>query len=296
LSKEKDMSKTASFSDVVAASDFERLQRAGYLVLEEVLNQGQLTALAGELEPWLQRTPRCEGDFHGWSTTRVNGLLSKAPMVQGLALHPRVLALAEAAIGAACDCIRLNLTQAIRIHPGQKAQAPHRDEEMWPAEPRGQTWSLNVMWAVSDFTEANGATRLWPGSHVSNVDRTPDTAGAIPAVMKAGSALVYLGGLTHSGGANRSAADRTGVVIGYCAGWLRTYEEQFLAYPREVAQRFPEELQRLIGYRWHRPNIGGWEGQDPMEYLRGGEGCGPHRDALPPAIAEELRTLMASSE
>ena len=41
-----------------------------------------------------------------------------------------------------------------------------------------------------------------------------------------------------------------------------------MAYPREVARWFPEELQRLIGYRWHRPNIGGWEGQDPIEYLR----------------------------
>jgi ectoine hydroxylase-related dioxygenase (phytanoyl-CoA dioxygenase family) len=113
--------------------------------------------------------------------------------------------------------------------------------------------------------------------------------------MKAGSALVYLGGLTHSGGANRSTADRTGVVIGYCAGWLRTYEEQFLAYPREVARWFPEELQRLIGYRWHRPNIGGWEGQDPIEYLRDASSCGPHRAALHPAIGAEVKTLCASS-
>ena len=96
----------------------------------------------------------------------------------------------------------------------------------------------------------------------------PIRARQFPRVMKAGSALLYLGGLTHSGGANRSTADRTGVVIGYCAGWLRTYEEQFLAYPREVARDFPEELQRLIGYQQHRPNLGGWEGQDPIEYLR----------------------------
>jgi ectoine hydroxylase-related dioxygenase (phytanoyl-CoA dioxygenase family) len=192
--------------------------------------------------------------------------------------------------------MRLNMTQAIRIHPGQKAQAPHRDEEMWPADPNGQIWSLNVMWAVSDFTETNGATRLWPRSHIERLGRSPDPQHAIQGVMKAGSALVYLGGLTHSGGANRSDADRTGVVIGYCAGWLRTYEEQFLAYPRDVARWFPEELQRLIGYRWHRPNIGGWEGQDPIEYLRDASPCGPHRDALPPAIAAELKTLMASSE
>lgn len=283
------MSLPAQSANAELASDLDTLLREGFLVLDGLLNEGEVNALAGELEPWLQRTPRCEGDFHGWSTTRVNALFSKAPIVQTLALHPRIMALAEAALAPACDCMRLNMTQAIRIHPGQKAQAPHRDEEMWPVDANGQVWSLNVMWAVSDFTEANGATRLWPKSHVNRLGRTPDPSQAIQGVMKAGSALIYLGGLTHSGGANRSDADRTGVVIGYCAGWLRTYEEQFLAYPREVAQWFPEELQRLIGYRWHRPNIGGWEGQDPIEYLRGGASCGAHRDALPPAIAEELR-------
>lgn len=289
------MSNTAHAANDHLAADLEILQREGFLVLNGLLNEGQANALAAELEPWLQRTPRCEGDFHGWSTTRVNALLSKAPMVQQLARHPRVIAIAESVLAPACDCMRLNMTQAIRIHPGQKAQAPHRDEEMWPADPNGQIWSLNVMWAVSDFTETNGATRLWPRSHIERLGRTPDPMQAIQGVMRAGSALIYLGGLTHSGGANRSSADRTGVVIGYCAGWLRTYEEQFLAYPRDVARWFPEDLQRLIGYQPHRPNLGGWEGQDPIEYLRGAEACGAHKDALPPAIAEELRALMASS-
>lgn len=205
------------------AADLETLQREGFLIVEGLLSGRQVNALTAELEPWLLRTPRCEGDFRGWSTTRVNGLLSKVTMVQQLALHPRILALAEAAIAPACDCIRLNLTQAIRIHPGQKAQAAHRDEEMWPVDPNGQVWSLNVMWAVSNFTETNGATRLWPRSHIERLDRAPDPSQAISGVMKAGSALVYLGGLSHSGGANRSQGDRTGVVIGYCAGWLRTF-------------------------------------------------------------------------
>lgn len=204
--------------DDTLAGDLEALRRDGFLVLHGLLNAEELRSLADELEPWLRRTPRCEGDFHGWSTTRVSGLLSKAPTAQWLALHPRILALAEAVLAPACDCIRLNMTQAICIHPGQKAQAPHRDEEMWPADPNGQVWSLNVMWAVSDFTEANGATRLWPGSHVNRLGRSPDPSQAIQGVMRAGSALIYLGGLTHSGGANRSDGDRTGVVIGYCAG------------------------------------------------------------------------------
>lgn len=280
----------------ILVGDLDALQRDGFVVLDGLLSEVELKALVEELEPWLRRTPRCEGDFHGRSTTRVNGLLSKAAMVQRLALHPRILPLAEAVLAPACDCIRLNMTQAIRIHPGQKAQAAHRDEEMWPADPNGQVWSLNVMWAVSDFTEANGATRLWPRSHVDRLGRTPDPSQAIQGVMRAGSALIYLGGLTHSGGANRSQTDRTGLVIGYCAGWLRTYEEQFLAYPREAARDFPIELQRLIGYRHHRPNLGNWEGQDPIEFLRNGSPCGAHRDALPPAIAAELKAVMAGGE
>lgn len=290
------MSALAPMANDTLAADLEALRSEGFFVLQGLLSEGQVNALAAELEPWLQRTPRCEGDFHGWSTTRVNGLLSKAAMVQELALHPRIMALAEAALAPACDCMRLNMTQAIRIHPGQKAQAAHRDEEMWPAFTNGQIWSLNVMWAVSDFTETNGATRLWPGSHIERLGRTPDPKTAIAGTMKAGSALVYLGGLTHSGGANRSDADRTGVVVGYCAGWLRTYEEQFLAYPREVARDFPIELQRLIGYRHHRPNLGNWEGQDPIAYLRDDGPWGPHRDALPPAVAAELKAVMAAAD
>ena len=151
----------ATFADDLAA-----LQRDGFLILDRVLGDEELTSLADQLEPWLMRTPRCDGDFHGWSTTRVNGLLSKAPMVQRLTLHPRIVALAQAVLAPACDCMRLNMTQAIRIHPGERAQAAHRDEEMWPADPNGQVWSVNVMWAVSDFTASNGATRLLSLIHI----------------------------------------------------------------------------------------------------------------------------------
>lgn len=277
-------------------TDLASLEREGFLILDGLMKRADLEALAGELEPWFAATPRCHGDFHGWSTTRLNGLLSKAPSVQALALHPRIIALSEAIVGRSCDCVRLNLTQAIRIHPGERAQAPHRDEEIWPLPATAETRSINVMWALSDFTEDNGATRLWPRSHVTRLGRAPDPHEARAAVMKAGSALIYLGGLTHGGGANRSSGDRTGVVVSYCAGWLRTYEEQFLAYPREVARRFSEPLQRLIGYRPHRPNLGSWEGQDPIAYLCENEGPRPHRDALPPALAAELKVMMAQSE
>jgi ectoine hydroxylase-related dioxygenase (phytanoyl-CoA dioxygenase family) len=262
----------------------ETLERDGFVVLENVLDERRCRTLADELEPHLQVTPRCEGDFYGWKTTRVGGLLSKSPSVADLVMDPYILAIAEALLKPNCDCIQLNLTQAVRVHGQERPQAPPRDEEMWPWPTNGRHWLLNVMWAVSDFTEENGATRLWRGSHRDALDRGIDPADSVPGAMKAGSALLFLGSLTHGAGQNFTALPRTGIIVSYCLGWLKTYENQFLAYPREVAASFPEDLQRLIGYRIHRPNLGGWQGQDPIAYLRDHQGPMPHVDALTPDI------------
>jgi ectoine hydroxylase-related dioxygenase (phytanoyl-CoA dioxygenase family) len=272
------------------------LERDGFVVLEDVLDARRCQKLANELEPWLEVTPRCEGDFYGWKTTRVGGLLSKAPSVFDLVMNPYILAIAEALLRPNCDCIQLNLTQAVRVHGQERPQAPHRDEEMWPWPTNGRHWLLNVMWAVSDFTEENGATRLWRGSHRHELDRSIDPADSVPGAMKRGSALLFLGSLTHGAGQNLTDLPRTGVIVSYCLGWLKTYENQFLAYPREVAAAFPEDLQRLIGYRIHRPNLGGWEGQDPINYLREQRGFMPHVDALTPDIEAQLKAHYAAND
>ncbi|MFZ2028854.1 MAG: phytanoyl-CoA dioxygenase family protein [Vitreimonas sp.] len=281
-------------TSIAPETDIAALKRDGFVILRDLLNPKQIEMLRGELEPWLERTPRCEGDFHGWKTTRVGGLLAKAPMVQHMALHWRALAIAETLLRPNCDSIQLNLTQATRVHPGERAQVPHRDEEMWPCSTQGRDWLINVLWAVDDFTTDNGATRLWPGSHRDQLDRSLDPAASIAAEMPSGSALVFLGSLTHGAGANASTASRTGVIVSYCLGWLRPYENQFLAYPRGVVRYFPEQLQRMIGYQIHRPNLGAWEGRDPIEWLEGEVGYYPFVDALTPDIAAELSAYYAT--
>ena len=56
-------------------------------------------------------------------------------------------------------------------------------------------------------------------------------------------------------------------MIGYSLGWLKPYENQWLAYPPEIARRFSPELAALVGYRQHRPNLGNYEGQCPSILL-----------------------------
>ncbi|UPT61516.1 MAG: phytanoyl-CoA dioxygenase family protein [Hyphomonadaceae bacterium JAD_PAG50586_4] len=267
----------------------EDLLRQGYVIIPDAVSRAEIDLVAAEMAPHFEATPKCEGDFYGWETTRLGGLLTKAPRTRNLVLHPEVLGIVETVLSPSCDCIQLNLTQGVRIHPGERAQAPHRDEEMWPLKEKAKPWLVNVIWALSDFSFENGATLLWPGSHHDALDRSLDPSCAIAARMKRGSALMFLGALTHAGGANTTKAPRDGIIVSYCLGWLRQYENQYLTYPPEVARTFSPDLQRLIGYCMHRPNLGGWQGRDPVTLLEGADPIGPHVDALPPMIAAELK-------
>jgi ectoine hydroxylase-related dioxygenase (phytanoyl-CoA dioxygenase family) len=270
------------------------LSKDGFVILKNLLGEREVRAIADELEPHFEATPRCLGDFHGWKTTRVNSVLTRAPTVRSLLFHQAIWPGVQAILKPACDYVQLNLVQAIRVHPGERAQAPHRDEEMWPGDKHGVPWVVNVMWAIDEFTEQNGATRLWPGSHAEGLDRFVDPSASIAAEMPPGSACVFMGALTHGAGANRSVAPRTGIIVSYCLGWLKTYENQYLTYPPSAARGFDPELQALIGYRMHRPNLGSWNGQDPGMLLGEPKTYAAHEDALPPQIAEELRAYYAS--
>ena len=151
----------------------------------------------------------------------------------------------------------------------------------------------NVMWLLDDFTLENGATRLIPGSHHWDRTRAPALGETVAATAPAGSALIWLGGLLHGGGANRSNAVRRGVVVSYRLGWLAPAERLQLVTPREVAAALPERLQQLLGYQLHRPNLGWIEGQDPIRWLRGEIGSlAAARDNYHPAMAQKVEALL----
>ena len=124
------------------------------------------------------------------------------------------------------------------------------------------------MWALTEFTEENGATRVIPGTHKS--ERSPDygaTYDSIPAEMAQGSVLVWHGSLWHGGGANRSAAVRVGIAMNYCAGWIRQQENQQLGIPREIARGFSPRLRELAGYGVYRNLIGHIDKRSPVDLL-----------------------------
>lgn len=235
----------------------------GYCIIRDAFSRETIADLAGDLKGRFEKTPFCDGDFFGRRTKRFGSLLKRSEHAKTLILDPLILGIANDVLGPYCDCIQLNLTQAISIYPGETLQAPHRDQDMW-AGPKGQIeYLINVMIPFVPYREANGATVVWRGSHRWAPEAAPDANAIEIAEMDPGDVLIFLGSTLHCGGANRTDFPRSGLVISYSLGWLKPYENQWLVYPPEIARTFSPKLAELVGYRVHRPNLGNYEGQCP---------------------------------
>lgn len=246
------------------------LAARGYCIVPDALPAATVQALDDDLAEPFARTPFGQGGFYGTTTKRFGRLLIRSPHAASLVQHRLVTGIVEAVLSPWCDCIQLNTTQAIAVHPGAPAQLPHRDQDMWRGPVGEIEYLVNVMWPLTPFTRDNGATLVWPRSHGQQALEAEPPETPIAAEMEPGAALIFLGSTLHGAGANLTDAVRRGLVVGYSLGWLKPYENQWLAYPPEIARTFPSELAALVGYRQHRPNLGNYEGQCPSVLLGDG--------------------------
>jgi Phytanoyl-CoA dioxygenase (PhyH) len=258
-------------SDVTPGTVAEALGEAGCAVIERLVEPGMLDRARSELAPYLEATAYGPDDFSGRRTRRTGGLIARSATCRDLVMNPVVLDVVGSVLGHATS-YQLHLTQVIAIGPGEPAQPIHRDRwafDFFPF-PSGYEVQCNTIWAMNDFTEANGATRLVPGSNrlADRLELTADDTE--PAVMPAGSVLFYTGALYHGAGANRSSEVRSGVNITYAVSWLRQEENQYLAVPREIARELPEPLLRLMGYARGAYALGYVDDlRDPLDVLLG---------------------------
>lgn len=243
------------------------LASQGYCIIPDAMSPGTVAALDAELAQAFEETPFCEGGFYGRRTKRFGRLLVRSPLAAGFVQHETILGVTERILSPWCDTIQLNLTQAIALHPGALPQLPHRDQDMWGGEIGRIEYLVNVMWPFNDYGADNGATLIWPGSHGARALEPEVEREPIVAAMRPGAALLFLGSTLHGAGGNRTDGIRRGMIASYCLGWLKPYENQWLAYPPQVARRFSPELAALVGYRQHRPNLGNYEGRCPSILL-----------------------------
>jgi len=253
------------------------MERDGAAILKNVVNPGVVEKMTAEVKPFIERTPMGSDDFTGRQTQRTGALVARTPTCRNLIMHPRVIESAETFLGPYTDKIILHLTQTIYIHPGQGAQVLHRDRLAWGTQlPLSIEPQFSTIWALTDFTAENGATRVVPGSHKWAWDKRAERDEIVQAEMSAGSVLLYTGSVLHSGGNNASNSSRLGLNLTYCLGWLRQEENQYLSCPPHIARTLEPALQALLGYT---------QGNYALGYYSDPESTEANRDILPPEAA-----------
>jgi len=248
------------------------IEDQGYTLLENVIPEDLLDSISETLLK-IERDREIEpskNDFEGHKTVRIYNLLAHGEPFSQIPILQALLPVVEGVLDDGCLVSSLS---SISIGKGESPQPIHADDQVIGLVRPHAAVVCNSMWAITDFTEANGATRIVPGSHKDPNWPVYGDQGidSIPAEMERGSVLVWNGSLWHGGGANVTDERRVGIAMNYCAGVIRQQENQQLGIPRKVAAKFPERLQRLIGYGVYRNLIGHIDKRDPRELL-GGEG------------------------
>jgi hypothetical protein len=249
----------------------------GYCVIPDLLPRSIIDALDQDLADDFEQTPFCSGGFYGERTKRFGRLLSRSSHSVWLVQHSLVLGIVRKILSPWCDTVQLNLTQAVAIHPGALPQLPHRDQDMWRGTIGEMEYLVNVVWPFTRYRAENGSTIIYPASNGARALDPELPTGEFAVRLDPGSALLFLGSTLHGAGGNQSNEIRRGAIVSYCLGWLKPYENQWLAYPPAIARDFNPELAALVGYAQHRPNLGNYEGQCPSVL--------PRNHDIPPRLA-----------
>jgi ectoine hydroxylase-related dioxygenase (phytanoyl-CoA dioxygenase family) len=249
-----------------------QIDEFGYTVIEDAIEPDLIDALNDDLARLEHDMGVVPADnlFEGTHTTRIYNLLAHGPHFEMIPVHPAVLPIAEAVLDAG---LLVSSLSSIAIGPGETPQPIHADDQVIPLPKPHPPTVCNTMWALTDFTEANGATRVIPGSH--RAAESPDLTkqyDSVPAEMTRGSVLVWHGSLWHGGGANATAERRVGIAMNYCAGYIRQQENQQLGLPLDTVRRFPPRLRELVGYGIYRGLIGHIDKTVPSNLLLAAEG------------------------
>ncbi len=270
------------------------LKRDGCVVIDRLANPAQLDQVREELAPYTATTNQGVDEFSGKETKRTGALIARSPTAREIIMNPTVRGTVKNVLAHATS-YHLHLTQVIAIGPGETEQVIHRDQwafDFFPF-PNGYEVQCNTIWAMDDFTEENGATRVIPGSHHYEDRKEFTIADTVPAEMEKGSALLYTGALYHGGGPNRSTGVRRGLNITYAVSWLRQEENQYLSCSLETARELDDELLRLMGYARGAYALGYIDDlRDPLQAIRG-------RDDSPEAfgdLAQAERQIRSSQE
>jgi ectoine hydroxylase-related dioxygenase (phytanoyl-CoA dioxygenase family) len=240
------------------------IEDQGYTIVEGAIEPELTTELRDTIRALFDQlgvTPR-GNRAEGFATKRLYNLVPRAEVLQQLPVHHNVLPVVERLLEP--DCL-LSGTTAMDIGPGERLQGLHADDGFFRIGRPHRPMMSTTIWALTDFTEDNGATRIVPASHREPGHPDPDDDSiAVAAEMPAGSVMIMDSQLWHCGGPNTTDDDwRLGLNVQYVRGFFRTQQNQYLSIPHDQLPTYSQRLRELLGFELYRGIMGHVDGVSP---------------------------------
>jgi ectoine hydroxylase-related dioxygenase (phytanoyl-CoA dioxygenase family) len=251
-----------------AAKILRILNEDGCIVLERFLDESQVQAINKEIDvaiakvnPGLKAGDERQKEFFGNQTKRMNNLVTRSDAFTNYVLDTDIFhnLCAEIFIPDS-GTWWLNSAQVIEIGHGNPPQPLHRDMDNNRAAmklgPAGAEVNVNLLVALTDFTEANGATRVIPKSnHDADFYNDPrDPAKTLPAQMKAGDVFLISGKVLHGGGRNTTHIGRRCIALSVQPAFVTPEEAFCFEVSLDKAKTLSKRVQKILGFRSHFPD------------------------------------------
>jgi ectoine hydroxylase-related dioxygenase (phytanoyl-CoA dioxygenase family) len=196
--------------------------------------------------------PSVPGAHDAGPNQRISNLLNKGKAFRALLKHPLIDESVPVMLGRQ---YLLSSLSAMIMRKGGVRQVIHADQQMVPFD-TPVPLVCNVVWMLVDFTKANGATHVVPGSHLWPRPPLVTEIATERAEAPAGSALVFDGRLWHGAGANTTDTQRPAIFSYYCAPYLRQQENIVVSLRDEVYQSLDDHEKQLVGFDAYKRGMG----------------------------------------
>ena len=164
---------------------------------------------------------------------------------------PELLAVVDAAVSATAI---MHLQNGFILPSIPQSQTPtifqntfHQD---FPRVLSGYVASINVMFAIDEFSTTTGATLVVPRTHQLTTPPDPEylKEHAIAVECPAGSMVVFDSTLWHAAGANTSGRDRLAINHQFTRSYIKQQIDYVRALGDEVVLAQPPRTQQLLGW------------------------------------------------
>jgi ectoine hydroxylase-related dioxygenase (phytanoyl-CoA dioxygenase family) len=164
---------------------------------------------------------------------------------------PEVLAIVD---GSVSNTAIMHLQNGFILPSRPPGQTPtifqntfHQD---FPRVLNGYVASINIMFAIDEFSTATGATIVVPGTHQMMTPPADDylRANAVAMECPAGSMVIFDSTLWHAAGANTSGHDRLAINHQFTRSYIKQQIDYVRALGDEVVSAQQPRTQQLLGW------------------------------------------------